>query len=673
MYSRFLKYTLLIAAAISFRIATAEETVPTGISGNLTVSGCIIDNDNNFDQIAPSVTVSYSIVRGATAPSGVGNMALSDNTVIADSIASPHSAHAYYLSNLSPLINVGSPTLPAYMPEKDINGNIRNYNGRVDIGAVEYSMVFDRDNGSWNSSANWNIDRVPDKNDVITILKTATVDDTNAVGKSIIAIQGAGKLIINPSSQLNVTNTINNTEVDKLVIKASPTSSNGTLIFHNPYNFPVYASVEMYSMANRQIAGTDTTYRWQYVGIPLKSVTASPTLDGSWVRSLNESSIKYDKWETLKGSSILRSFSGYEITQHTEKTFTFKGVLENRDTTIVLGKSSVPYYAGQHLLANPYTAAMKISDLTFGANTEATVYVYNTGSYDDWNVDNTRGRVGDNRGQYTAVPKNTAYLIYPAIPSMQGFIVRATNNAGSITIPYTSNTQNIVKQKVKSKVQNNYLAVNLSSQHHNDHVWLLHEPTATKEFDNGWDGYKLIANNNDAILYAKEAAGDFQVNTVNDFNNLNLNFKAGKDIDYELTIVNHGIDKVYPEIYLIDLTDNKVIIIEGDTVRYAFTANNTQKSENRFRVMTGRNQEFNPVDDELISIYLHAHEQTIKLYNATGETGSYMLYDIAGRMLENQQLMPGLNSIACKRFSGVIVVKATAGSESKTWKMVLNN
>ena len=152
MLIRLLKYTLIIVVAIYLSVATTQHTIAEGISGNLSVSGCIIDNDENFDQLALTVTVSYSAVKGTTAPSGTGNTALSDATVIKDPMASPISNNAYYLSNLSPLVNAGNPTTPAYVPEKDINGNVRKYDARADIGAVEYSMIFNRNNGSWNYS-----------------------------------------------------------------------------------------------------------------------------------------------------------------------------------------------------------------------------------------------------------------------------------------------------------------------------------------------------------------------------------------------------------------------------------------------------------------------------------------------------------------------------------------
>jgi hypothetical protein len=665
---------ILLAVIANIGFALAQESVSGGISGDLIVSGCIVDNDNNFDQITPTVTINYSIVRGTTAPSGTGNMVLADDTIIGETLVTPLSDDAYYLSNLSPLLNAGATSTPGYVPEKDINGNVRVYNGRVDIGAIEYSLIFNQGNGNWSTPGNWHIGRIPDEYDLVTIHDTVTVNNNSAVCKSIIEISDTGQVIIETASQLEVKNTINNLNANKILVKASTTSSNGTLIFNNPAELPLYATVQMYSKANIQIVNEDTTYRWQYFGIPLRSVVATASFYGSWIRKWNESSIEFSKWEQLGTFDLLHSFSGYEITQYNEKFLTFKGVLENSDTTIVLNKSDVPYYAGQHILSNPYTAAINISDLTFGPNTEATVYVYNTGSYEEWNQDNSNGRIGDGPGQYTAVPQNVAPLVYPAIPSMQGFLIKATNNPGTITIPYASKTQNLVLQKAKSTKKNNYLTVNINSQHHLDRVWLVHEPSAGKEFDNGWDGYKITSNSKQsAFIYAKETAGNLQVNSISDFNNINLYFKAGKDSQYEMTVVNHNLQENFSSIYLIDMKENRAIKIEDDTTSYVFTAYNTNAEENRFRIITDKSFNLDPVDGKLISIYQNDNQREINIYNFTGQAGNYMMYDISGRLILHQQLLPGLNSIPSGQYSGIVIIKALAGSISTTEKMIIVN
>jgi hypothetical protein len=579
---------ILILVLLSLNNTAIAQIAPVSIAGNLTVSNSIVDNDQKYDQFGPSVVLTYSAVRGDVVPAGTGNQAILGTTEYKDHVAFTKSAFSYYLSPVADFMNAGSESVG--VPVNDINGNPRVYNGQIDIGAVEYSMIFNRGDGSWGNLNRWNVSRVPTEYDVVTVLDAVMVSASDAVCKSIIEIGSSGKITIDTASQLEVKTTINNTDANKIHIKASQDSPNGTLIFRNPTSFPVSATVEMYSMAyiDENLEDDDQgKFNWQYFGIPMRSLSALPPDGEWWVRKLNETSTEYDKWEFLTANDMLSSFRGYEVVQAEERIYTFKGVLENRDTTLVLTKSAVPFYAGQHVLSNPYTAAVNISDMVFGDNTEATVYVYNSGSYADWNADQGNGRLGTGRGQYLAVPQNAAPIIYPEIPSMQGFIVKATTGNGSVTIPYVSATKNVSQQRVKSAYLFPHLTVELQSQHSFDRVWLLYEPTASKHFDNGWDGYKIMNKDKTAaMIYANEPAGNLQVNTVSDFNNMYLHFVPGKDDSYTLKIANNNIDEVYPSLYLIDLHEQKTLPIASDTTRYNFSTTNLDYSNNRFRIVT---------------------------------------------------------------------------------------
>ena len=108
---------------------------------------------------------------------------------------------------------------------------ILEYDGLLDIGPVEYSMIFNRGNGDWNTADKWNIGRIPTQDDVVTVVNESTINDTDAVCKSIIEIGAQGKVIVEPATQLEVKTTINNTHADRLHIKASSGTPNGTLIF----------------------------------------------------------------------------------------------------------------------------------------------------------------------------------------------------------------------------------------------------------------------------------------------------------------------------------------------------------------------------------------------------------------------------------------------------------
>jgi len=657
---------------LSTCFAAKAQTLPVSVAGNLSVSNSIVDNDQKYNQLGASVTINYSAVRGDVVPAGTGNYAILGTTEYIDPVALPVDEYSYFLSPLTDFVNAGNQSVPVYVPDKDINGNPRVYDGRIDIGAVEYAMIFNRGNGDWSSNVKWNIGRVPTEHDLVTIIDQATVTATDAVCKSIISIGNVGRIYVEPATQLDVKTSINNSDANKILIKASANTPNGTLIFHNPASSPVSASVEMYSMAyeDENLDENDPgKYNWQYFGVPMRSQSAIPP-DGSWrVRSFNETLSVFDKWENLTANDVLTSFKGYEVVQLEEKIYTFKGILENRDTTITLNKTTGVPYAGQHLLSNPYTASIKISDMVFGNNTEATVYIYNSGSYADWNADPDHGRLGTGRGQYLAVPQNAANLILPEIPSMQGFIVRATANNGSVSIPYASATRNVSPQRAKKLYQNPHLTVELQSKHVYDRVWLLYEPTASKFFDNGWDGHKFISNDASAAIYANEPAGNLQVNTVNEFNDMYLHFKAGKDDLYTLKIVNNHLDEVYPSLFLIDLQDNKVVEIRPDTTVYTFVPGDPGKSNNRFKFST--NPDLGNEKENLIKIY-STGDYHVVIQNLTDENGSYALYDVSGRLLKQDGLKAGsYTSFTIENAWGVMILRAWAGESQKMEKILI--
>lgn len=664
---------LLVLILAGFVPEYINAAVPSAVGGTITVRNSVFDNDDKYSQVASTVDLTYSAVKGTTSVSGTGNLLVSGLSAISDQNAAPLDSVSYYLSPASSCMNAASPVIPSFIPDKDINGNVRVYDGGLDIGAVEYSMFFDQGDGMWNESGKWSIGRNPGLYDRVTILNESTVDQPDAVCDGIIGFGNSGKLTVETDAQLEVTNEIANSDAEKIIVKSAQGAVNGTLIFGNAPSEPVAATVQMYSMAyvDENLADDDPgKYKWQYFGIPVRSMKAVPSFDGAWVRGWNEASEEYSKWEALTAADTLHSFSGYELVQLSQKTYNFSGTLENRDTTINLRKSDVPYYAGQHVIANPYTAAINIDDLVFGANTEATVYVYNSGSYADWNAVNNTGRIGSGSGQYIAVPKNASGMVLSSIPSMQGFIVRALSDDGSVTIPYSSVRKNNGMQRVKSQATTGYLTVDLESENYYDKLWLLYEPEASRDFDNGWDGYKFSGSASEALIYAKEPAGDLQVNTVGDFNNINVYFRPGEDSEYTLKVVNHDLEQVYPRLYFVDLFENKVVEIGTDTLKYNFTSDSGNPSLNRFRIMTDPQEDSG---NDSGKIRINYFDSSVLIQNLTEETGTCYLYDLSGRLCRQEIIVPGLSTFSVGSFTGIMIVKAVAGDSRSVQKIILSH
>jgi len=467
-----------------------------------------------------------------------------------------------------------------------------------------------------------------------------------------------------------------------LVIKSNPLAANGTLIFHNAVGSPVQATVEMYSKAAKA-----TNYNWQFFGIPVRSIVASPTFDGSYVREMHENDSPLH-WVQLDNTSTLNSFTGYEITQVTPRTIYFQGILENSDfASGQLAFTTGVTYPGQHLIGNPYAAAIDISKIVFGSTDPAiienTVYMYNCGSLADWTSAGSGTTSGYAPGQYIAIPINVSDrgLGIPAqIPSMQAFLVKVAsdNPLATVSVPYSS-IGTVVKDTAQLRVRgifkmtssnNVSTRIDVKGSRFSDRMWIFTEPTCTHSFDNGWDGHKLMGSALTPQLFAMEADGDYQVNSVNDMNNTYLGFQPGEDKDYTLTFKHENLDKYYSNVYLLDLVENKTVDITPDSSIYSFTAEASLKLTKRFKIVTI------PETKDTLSITtdikIFSSERTIFVNNLTKLNGNLAIYDILGRLVQTIQF--GANCISPFQTSfptGVYIVKATTKALGLTKSIIL--
>jgi len=522
---------------------------------------------------------------------------------------------------------------------------------------------------------------------------STTITDSVSVGGNLSLASGTS-LTVSPAKILNIAGTItNNAGVNGLIIKSSSTLANGSLIFHNTYNSPVQATIEMYSKAFK-----DGTNKWQFFGIPVRTLDKYPTFyNPRYVRKYNETgtgsgTALTSRWIQLANGNTLTPFTGYEVTQNSPMTYTFSGELVNND--FASGKLSYTYtspevhseYPGQHLIGNPYLAAIDISKIEFGSDDagiiENTVYLYNTGSMSDWTAasSGTPSAVESTTpGQYVCVPKATAGTngLPSQIPSMQAFLVKAkSNNAlATVSIPYSSvgtMVKNTSKQRSK-KSENASTRIDIKGANLGDQMWLITEPTCTRGFDNGWDGYKILGVSSAPQLFAMEDTGDFQVNSVEDVNNTYLGFQAGIDANYTITFTHQNIESQYPALYLIDLMNNdKVTDITLSGSSYSFTASATGITEKRFKIVTSLgNVTATPVlNSKQLNVY--SSNNIIFVQNPNDFRGDLVISDLTGKILQKFSFdANGITSLRMNLPAGAYIVKGKAGSEIVTESVIL--
>ncbi|MEI7502553.1 MAG: T9SS type A sorting domain-containing protein [Paludibacter sp.] len=563
--------------------------------------------------------------------------------------------------------------------------------------------------GTWETTARWNVQEVPGELGDVTygsiddspiIEGTCTLGVSNNVTDLTVS---SGSLAINTAKSMNVVGTLTNIVGNSgILIKSAAGVANGSLIWSNGNPS---GTVQMYSKASK----TGTKNRWQYFGIPVSSLLAENTFGGvgervrkydetnvataSWVRDSQVGLFNnpdYGLWfpgdaneanggtTTMVGSATpsLVPVDGYEVVQPNAKTYSFAGTLNHGDFSKVLAKTSGADWSGNHIIANPFTAAIDISalDWTAGANLEQVVYLYNAGSRSDWETNQQVLADGILAGQYTA--STGAYagqLGTPAqIPSMQGFLVYSNSNTTNNTlgIPYSAVVSNNSTQRAKSSTQKIGTRIDVVGTKFADRMWIFSEEGCTNKFDNGFDGFKFLGSALTPQLYAVGEDGIYQIDAVKDINNTYLGFKAGQERDLKLTFTHQNMDSKYASVFLVDLVANKTVDITASGTEYAFTTEATPTAVNRFKIITQTTAVKNPSASSQLKLV--SSQSSVIISNPTAEAGSLVIYNLSGSAMQTVRFdANGIITIPISLGKGIYVAKAKTATEEVTEKLII--
>lgn len=582
----------------------------------------------------------------------------------------------------------------------------------------------------WGTTRNWSKRRTPKTNEDIVFSTIANngkdakrnlvLDRDRTITKLVNETNFA--TIIPAGKSLKVKESIVGSETsdkaNKILIHSAATTPNGTLIvLGQPTSSPVYATVEMYSKAEKlhtpitwedNIPGSPTngqtftsSYRWQYFGVPVESVQADPTFYGAYIRKYEE---KYNgdnkkffqKWKDVRNSDNLTAFAGYEITQQSHETYTIKGKLNLGDIILTLTRKAPAittykgleltlkhYGLGYNLFGNSYTAAIKINQIKFpNTAVEKTVYIYNTGTFSEWafNKDN---HDNDNPGEYIVVPSNVGHIMgVDQIPSMQGFMLKFkpsqtkfNKNDEHVTFNYNKIVSNDKPQRIigvrNGSEEAGYLKVKLEGKTSADVLWMIETPEATDNFDDGYDGSKLVGLSSSAAIFAQEEDNNLQVKSSNSIIDKAFCFQANKDKKYKLTIVKSNLDK-YADLQLLDLKTKTLTPVGRDTTVYSFTSEDNGDIDKRFMFVNHKT----PTDiyDESSVDFLDAYltdNNTLVINNMTVSEGIMSILDAAGSTVATGKTPIGFSKIPVNLSAGVYVVAIKAGKKTKNVKIVI--
>jgi len=608
-------------------------------------------------------------------------------TFIPNTTTSPFNvAGTYYVYRNAALKSINNVSPTTYIASNESNAAI------VTISSCTNYWVGSTDT-DWGKANNWSANFVPAtgqniefatvENNGAVALNDLHLDTDRTVGYFVNAT--TKRLLIPSAKSLNVNNTITTDgNADRIYIQTSASGPNGTLIFHNPSNNPVSATVEQYTVSSWDLTSlaVGSKYKWQYLGIPVRTIKASPTFNGGYIRRWNEPT---SKWVQLQSNDDISSFVGHELVFPMPKTLIYQGLLENRDLSVSLDSTLTGVFAGQYIFGNPYTAAIDITKLNFGSQTDAAVYLFNTGSSADWKSSGGAGSIsGSSAGQYICIPKYLTGIGLPSqIPSMQGFLIKILRKSANATfgIPYNSVVQkNTTMQRSPAKVDELtsatvYTVINIKGSRFSDCLWIYSNPICTKGFDNGWDGKKILGSNLSPQLYAIGTDGSYQVNSVDDINDTQLGFISGEDTDYTLSFTHTNIESLYSSLYLLDLETNRTVEISQTGMEYSFTAASYSAPTNRFRLVTIPSlttDVANSTSPRNHKLRVFSSQKTVLIHNFTDSKGEIFLSDMSGKVVERIHFNANeITTVHTKLPVGVYTAKSIAGSEILINKIIL--
>lgn len=501
---------------------------------------------------------------------------------------------------------------------------------------------------------------------------------------------------------------ISETNPDKVILEAAPDKPLGNLLLKNSAykdgSETIAATVQFYNKGYDVCNCSDSRgWSWQYFGIPVTSASVFPASNltppggALTVNRWDEPTTERNKWINMPENSTLTPFSGYEITSSGTTIpmdiYSFKGNLNVGNATVALTKTDGVNYSGFNLVGNSYTAAIPISELALQFQTELTektVYLYHTGSRDQWRKLNGTFTTNEAAsGQYKAVPLYLADQggLESQIPAMHAFMIKTDAN-NTLTIKYDQLEANKVvapdvawrststNSKSGDKAIPNVI-IDVLGTESADRVWLFQQPGTTQGFDNGWDGEKIIETGLAQIYVAGSDGNSYQVATVGDIEDTRFGFTAEMNGKYTLNL------SVSPEIAarnlsLVDTqTGARVTLRNG--AEYSFTA---QEGDNgkRFKIVTAGTNipsvfDKQPTENEhYIKIYSH-RDEGVKVINQSGEDCMIEVYDVTGKQVLKTKIRYNsmetvLNSGSLHR--GVYIVKVQGPTKRKVKRVLIH-
>lgn len=462
---------------------------------------------------------------------------------------------------------------------------------------------FDKQDGNWSDPANWTVNgstpsTLPTASNPVVISRNVIVDN-QAVAYSVkmqdgahIKIASTGGLTVHAGGYTP----LNKNEED---LKITINNDHAGYFRMSPLAKTDMPKAEVHFTTRGQLNGGNKDAAWQYIGAPGSGVgmdLAHTTVlylrseEKGWVR-------QYTEWAQLT------PFAGYALTQKEQETFKLYPQLLNENITISLTYTENGM-RGDNLWANSYMAPLditKFTDADFTGDIDKTFYLYNSGSWNQWNKNQDVINSAEVQpGRYYAIPVASARALdatydQNVVPPMQGVYMKANSGGGTITLNYEkhvwNNTQTaqmnqplrVAGKESEAHTQSlDFQRVRLQVNSENsgaDRMYIIQDSMATAGYDNGYDAPKLMADGL-VNIYTNEPFGKMEISSTDHMNGMYIGFQAGDDTHYIMTFTS----LIGDSLYLYDLEEDKFIEMQ-DGEQYHFSAIAQSTNDMRFQLL----------------------------------------------------------------------------------------
>lgn len=573
-------------------------------------------------------------------------------------------------------------------------GYVENISGKIYSAEKSFTNVpIFSGTGTFETASLWNVQEVPGANGDATY---GSVDDSPIINGicelgasnnvTNLTINSAKKLTINKGVKMQVDGTLTNAAgTSGILIKSidvvSDASANGSLIFANG---TPQGTVEMFSKSEWNTGNPEgSRYKWQYFGIPVTTLSYSSYFNNiAYVREWDESVESYwDVWVRtnlgvslqLAAGATLQPGLAYEICNQYNRKYSFAGTLNTTDFSKTLQYSPTAYFKGQNLLSNPYTASMDIRDLVFGTNTQAAVYLYNSGTYNDWLTSSGETTPGEGPGTYKVLTPGTAGSggVNAEIPGMQGFIVKATANPGSVSYAKAALISNTQKQRAKAVDTKVSTMIDLRGTKFSDRMWVFVDDNATEGFDNGFDGPKMLGNANVSQLYGIGTDDIYQINVLNNINNAYIGIQKGTEESFKLKFNHTNISDKYESLYLMDLANNQTVDITATGSEYVFTSTDSDPVK-RFKIVGNTGTTTSTINTKNDDLKIINQDNKLIIDSKLDDNGELQIFDLAGKIQASFKFNgKSITTAAPNLQKGIYIARLTAGAYGISQRIII--